>query len=100
MPAQPLYTANDQHPAFALRYSWTGWVTRGDLRCLAITDAVWTGLINAWESDGLRLLDRLDRDNEIHLTFSTIPSVSPIFVADCAKGRLQYAQRTAGAPVT
>ena len=34
------------------------------------------------------------------MTFSTIPSVTPIFVAARAKGRQQYAQRTAGAPVT
>lgn len=100
MDVHPLYSAKDQQPAFALRYSWTGWVTRGDLRGLAITDDAWTDLINAWESDGLRLLDRLFRGNEIHLTFSAIPSVAPIFVAARAKGRLQYAQRAAGAPVT
>jgi len=98
MTVHPLYATNDQQPAYALRYSWTGWVTRGDV--LATTGDAWTNLKCAWESDGLRLLDHLVRNNEVHLTFSTIPSVSPTFIAARAKGRLKYAQRIAGAPVT
>jgi REP element-mobilizing transposase RayT len=99
MTLQPLYSAKDQQPAFALRYSWTGWATNGDLRRLIVTDQAWTNLINAWESDGLRLLDRLANCSETHLTFSALPAVSPVFVAARAKGRLQHALRTVGAPV-
>jgi REP element-mobilizing transposase RayT len=98
MPAQPLYSAQHQQSAFALRYSWTGWITQGDIH--GLPNEAWTELITAWETDGLRLFDRLIRDSEIHLTFSGIPSVTPILVAARAKGRLQYALRMAGAPVT
>jgi hypothetical protein len=85
MNVQPLYAANDQQPAFALRYSWTGWVTRGDSRGLATTGDAWTNLIRAWESDGLRLLDHLIRDNEIHLTL-----VMPDHVHIALRGNLDH----------
>ncbi len=89
---KPLYNAHDQQPAFALRYTWTGWVTAGDLRSLG--EPAWLQLVAAWETDGLRLLEReVQRDSGL-LTFSTTPVVSPILLAVRAKGRLQHAFRT------
>ena len=92
---QPLYNARDQQPAFALRYSWSGWPTSGDLR--ALPDDQWPALTSAWEADGLRLLERTAERSQILLTFSTKPNVTPAFLAMRAKGRLQHAFRTSSA---
>jgi REP element-mobilizing transposase RayT len=98
MQSEPLYNARDQQPAFALRYTWCGWATSGDLR--ALPDDGWTALTAAWETDGLRLLERELRRDSALLTFSATPEVGPVFLAARAKGRLQHAFRTsAAAPI-
>ena len=95
---QPLYVARDQTPAFALRYSWSGWATNGNLH--ELTDDSWRALSTAWEADGLRLLERKVNGDGILLNFSTTPAVSPVLLATRAKGRLQHACRTTlGTPV-
>ncbi len=95
---KPLYNAQDQQPAFALRYTWSGWVSKGNLR--ALPESSWTDLAALWEKDGLRLLERMIRTDSVLLTFSTTPAVSPVFLAARAKGRLQHAFRTGAlAPV-
>jgi putative transposase len=95
MPAEPPYNAQDQQPAFALRFTWSGWATSGDLS--ALPDNGWGPLVAAWESDGLRLLEREVRSDAILLTFSATREVNPVFLAARAKGRLQYAFRTSTA---
>src|SRR5262245_5166150 len=92
MPAEPLYYAQSQQPAFALRYTWSGWATSGDL--CALPDNGWGPLTAAWETDGLRLLERNLHSDSVLLTFSTTPQVNPVFLAARAKGRLQHAFRT------
>jgi hypothetical protein len=52
----------------------------------------------AWETDGLRVLEPTWSSDKIQILFSTEPSVSPVFLATRAKGRLDYAYRRAGRP--
>ena len=54
--SQPLYTANNLHPAFSLRYDWTGWPTEG-VSLPSCTAAIARDAAATWESDGLRLLE-------------------------------------------
>jgi REP element-mobilizing transposase RayT len=90
MQPQPLYQPRDLHPAFELRYSWTGWPTRRPFEADA---AVLKPLLPLWEEDGMRLLEHYWSDEKVHLTFSTTPQVSLVFLAGRAKGRLQHALR-------
>ncbi|MFN0051874.1 MAG: transposase [Planctomycetales bacterium] len=91
--SQPLYRLSDQSPAYQLRYSWCGWTETGNFQDLPADS--WTALTAAWETDDLRLLKRSLQDDTVQLTFSATPSVSPIFLAARAKGRLQHALRKA-----
>jgi REP element-mobilizing transposase RayT len=95
MHEKPLYNAQDQQPAFALRYTWSGWASGGNLQ--ALPESSWTDLATAWETDGLRLLERTTHPDSALLTFSTTPAVSPVFLAPRAKGRLQHAFRKGAA---
>jgi REP element-mobilizing transposase RayT len=97
MTPQPLYSLRNQDPAYALRYSWAGWASRGDFQSLK--DDGWSTLAAAWETDGLRLLEKDVRRDQLLLTFSTTPEVSPAFLATRAKGRLDHAFRTAHLPL-
>jgi REP element-mobilizing transposase RayT len=92
MQPQPLYQSHDLHPAFGLRYSWTGWPSRQPFDADA---AVLKGLLPLWEADGMRLLEHYWSDDRVQLTFSTTPEMSPVLVASRAKGRLQHALRQA-----
>jgi len=89
---QPLYSADNVHPAYELRYSWTGWPAR---QPLPVNTSVLTDLRPLWEGDGMRLLEDRRSDEMIQLTFFTRPDVSPVFLAGRTKGRLQYALRNA-----
>lgn len=89
MGPQPLYNSRDQNPAYQLRYTWCGWRSKTALE--PIPDAAWNSLSAAWESDGLRLLERSARNDRILLTFSATPQVSPVVLAKKAKGRFQHA---------
>jgi REP element-mobilizing transposase RayT len=88
MQPQPLYRPHDLHPAFGLRYSWTGWPARQPFNADA---AVLKGISPLWEQDGMRLLEHYWSDDRVQLTFSTTPELSPVFLAGRAKGRLQHA---------
>lgn len=56
----------------------------------------WEELNEAWEQDGIRLLEHLWSPGTIQALSSTNPSVSPQFLASRAKGRLQYYLKKAG----
>ena len=94
----PLYTAHNLHPAFSLRYDWTGWPTEG-ASLPPVTVAVARGAASAWEPDGLRLIEAHATADKVQLLFSITPQVSPVFCCQRAKGRLQHALRKAGTPV-
>ena len=78
MQPQPLYAADNVHPAFDLRYSWTGWPSR---RPLPVNTSLLADLKPLWEGDGLRLLEHRWSDEIIQVTFSAPPGVSPVFLA-------------------
>ncbi|MGA2618035.1 MAG: transposase [Thermoguttaceae bacterium] len=93
MQPQPLYQSHGVQPAFALRYSWTGWPAR---RPLAVDCAVLEEVRPQWEGEGMRLLEHYWSDERIQLTFSATPDISPVFLAARAKARLQHALRKVG----
>ena len=94
MVLEPLYRTSREKLAYRLRYSWTGW-TRGET---AAQPEVVVELKPLWEQDGLRLLEQRWTDRHVQLAFSTLPDVSPVFLAARAKGRLQHALRKSGGP--
>ena len=95
----PLYAAHNLHPAFSLRYDWTGWPTEGT-SLPASTVVVARDAASTWESDGLRLLEAQAAADKVQLLFSVTPQTSPALFCQRAKGRLQHALRKAGTPVT
>ena len=85
MALEPLYSPDTVDPAFCLRFTWTGWPTAGRLPQP-------TGLERLkplWENDGMRFLEQSSSDCEMQLAFSALPRVSPVMLAQRAKGRLQ-----------
>ena len=88
MQPQPLYSADNVHPAYELRYSWTGWPACPPL---PVNDSPLMDLGPLWEGDGMRLLEQCWSEEMVQLTFSAQPDVSPVFLAGRAKGRLQHA---------
>ena len=91
-----LYTSTNLRPVHRLHFAWTGWPTEGTtLPALPPLDAT----IGSWETDGLRLIAQDARPSRIMLTFAAAPDVSPTFIAQRAKGRLQHAWRESGSPV-
>ncbi|MFH1038220.1 MAG: hypothetical protein V1789_06075 [PVC group bacterium] len=95
---QPLYTPHNLHPAYHLRYGWTGWPSR-DTFPPQPSHPFLEELTGHWEKDGLRLLEHLWDDRRILLTFSATPQISPLLLATRVKGRLQHAFRLVGKPV-
>jgi REP element-mobilizing transposase RayT len=95
---QPLYTARNLHPAYSLRYDWTGWPTEGTALPPATADVARANA-PTWEPDGLRLIEAHATADKVQLLFSATPQVSPVFCCQRAKGRLQHALRKAGTPV-
>ena len=95
---QPLYTAHNLHPAYSLRYDWTGWPTEGTTLAPTAADIA-RATTSAWEPDGLRLLEAHATAEKVQILFSATPQVSPVFCCQRAKGRLQHALRKAGTPV-
>jgi REP element-mobilizing transposase RayT len=98
MPVEPLYRAETQDPAYHLRYSWTGWPSRGQFTELPPCEEILAQAAPGWEEDGLRALESKWTEQVIQIAFSTRLDVTPVHVAARAKGRLQYALRTSGKP--
>jgi REP element-mobilizing transposase RayT len=93
MPLEPLYRCENLHPAYQLRYSWTGWLKSA---CKTPNDATFAAIDPLWEQDGLRRLEHRWADDHLQITFSAKPDVSPVLLATRAKGRLQYSLRNIG----
>ncbi|WP_197171143.1 transposase [Novipirellula aureliae] len=97
MTLKPLYLPGNIKPAYRLRYGWTGWTSSGDFP--AIPSGGLAELSDAWKRDAMRLLRHRIDGNQIQMLFSTKPSVSPAFVAQRGKGRLDHYFRTSPIPV-
>jgi len=93
----PIYTSNQADPAYCLRFSWTGFPSGRFFTGLPSPELLHE-IAPLWEEDGIRLLENYWSDEKIQLTFSTKPAVSPVVIAQRAKGRVQYALRKANTP--
>jgi REP element-mobilizing transposase RayT len=94
---QPIYRAADLHPAYQLRYAWTGWLAAGQAPLESLKNALAIAG-EGWEHDGLRMLESSHDAEQVQLSFSAKPDVAPVTIATRAKGRLQHALRAAGTP--
>jgi len=93
----PIYTPERARVVHALRYDWTGWLREGAFP-QETTEAV-ESCRSAWAADGLKLDTFHIENDRVQCLFDVAPTVSPAICAMRAKGRLQYALRTVGAPV-
>jgi len=92
MKPEPLYDGQGVEPAYHLRYDWTGWATAGRTFPKEMKEIV-GGLREAWEGDGLRVLELACSDRQVQALCSVKPRVSPTFFAARLKGRIQNAIR-------
>src|SRR5262245_12807340 len=97
MLTEPLYQRDNLDPAYQLRYSWTAWPSNGTAPAPLYGES-WESLQAAWETDGLRVLERAWSSDAVQILFSATPDVSPVFLAGRAKGRLDHAYRQIGRP--
>jgi len=90
---QPLYDVDAANPAYHLRYSWTGWPSKGtfDKRPSELLGTLTEG----FDKDGLSLLEHRWTPEFVQLTLSASPTVSPAILAQRVKGRLDHAVRKA-----
>lgn len=99
MQPKPLYVPGSAEPCYRLWYGWAGWPTSGS--CFpAEMESLLSAPADAWEADGLRLLEHSFCPDRLLMTFSVTPQVAPAFFTARVKGRLQYAMRQAGQDVT
>src|SRR5712692_7537822 len=92
---QPLYEAAHLHAAYELRYGWTGWPSDTPFSVDVVRQLL-PVLAPEWEGDGLRLLESSLAADQLLLTLSARPHVSPVVLAARVKGRLQHHCRLAG----
>src|SRR5205807_1496925 len=95
---EPLYRPADLHPAYQLRYGWTGWPSKKPFPTKLLA-AVLTDVAPEWEKDGIRLLESLLTAEQLQLTVSATPQVAPVMLAARVKGRLQHHCRQKGTPI-
>jgi REP element-mobilizing transposase RayT len=98
MALEPLYTGENVHPAYQLRFGWSGWPTAGTTFPAGLRTVV-NELGELWENDGMRLIESRCSEEVAQLTLSAKPQIAPVTLAMRVKGRLQDALRKAGAPV-
>jgi REP element-mobilizing transposase RayT len=98
MPPEPPYHAADLRCAYQLRYSWTGWPSHAALNTDLIARIV-PAIASEWETDGIRVLESKLSPEQMQLTLSTTPQVSPVTMATRVKGRIQHHCRRSGSPI-
>ena len=91
MPPTPLYDPKIVRGAYQLRFSWTGWPSVPYFKQQPVELIEQTKPL--WEQDGLRVLEYRWTDELVQILFSAKPTVTPVFVAARAKGRLDHALR-------
>lgn len=93
-----LYQGHNLKPAYHLRYTWAGWLSRKSQSQFQVEShhGILEQAAPLWEQDGLRMLESKWTADSILLTFSAKPTVSPLFLAARAKGRVQHALRLKG----
>lgn len=95
-----LYLAHNNHPAYSLFYTWSGWPSETSPRPFPTepNEAFFAELTALWKTEGLTLLSQTWKPDAIQLAFSVTPDIAPIFFTQRVKGRLQHALRTADQP--
>jgi REP element-mobilizing transposase RayT len=88
------YKPGSVQPAYALRWTWTGWPSNGSFP--EIDDSVFNETKLRWENDGIRLLEHRLASDQWQLTVSTKPSIAPATIVGRLKGRLDHAMRHGG----
>jgi REP element-mobilizing transposase RayT len=86
------------HPAYQLRYGWSGWPAETAFPTDLIA-SVLPDIVPEWEKDGLRVLESSLAADRLQLTLSTKPQVAPVTLAARVKGRLQHHCRRRGTPI-
>ena len=95
MKPSPVYSADAiTNPAYHLRYTWTGWPSGCEFPRQPDSEFFLT-LDSFLETDGIRRLETNWSPNQIQLTCSVKPTVSPVLFTARIKGRLQHALRQA-----
>jgi REP element-mobilizing transposase RayT len=92
------YSAQNLHIPHSLFYSWTGWPEANGSFRGPLPDEVRQALYSAWADDGFTVHSFRLETHEAKLTCSVDPTISPVFFATRAKGRLQHALRRAQLP--
>jgi REP element-mobilizing transposase RayT len=95
---QPIYRPTELRPAFQLRYGWTGWPSKTSFPTDVIA-RILPDIAAEWEKDGIRVLESSLTTDQIQLTLSTLPQVSPVTLAGRVKGRIQHHCRRRGSSV-
>jgi REP element-mobilizing transposase RayT len=90
----PLYKPGTKSHA-VLCYGWIGWPAQGTAFPETMRSFV-TVPSEDWERDGFRLLEHRFTREEVRMTFSVKPQVSPVLFTTRVKGRLDHAMRKAG----
>jgi REP element-mobilizing transposase RayT len=98
MHPQPLYQTAELRPAYQLRYGWTAWPSKPPFPTDVLARAL-PELAPQWESDGIRVLESSVAAEQVQLTLSTTPEVSPVTLAGRVKGRIQHYCRRMGTPI-
>lgn len=98
MVPKPPYHVDRVTYAYQLRYIWTGWPSEAPLPSEP-TKTLFAPLLERWETDGIRVLERYCSPRKVSFLASVVPWVSPVFFATRMKGRLQHALRCAETPV-
>jgi REP element-mobilizing transposase RayT len=91
------HSGNVPSPAYHLRYTWTGWPSVGSFPAEPV-ESFFKALAEAWETDGIRYMERQWCDQHIQFTCSVKPTVSPTLFTSRVKGRLDHALRSSGKP--
>ena len=86
------YRTDTTTPAYSLRWSWTGWPSKCTFP--TIGDHEWQSLSEAWEQDGIRILERKCESEYWQATVSTKPNVVPCFIVARIKGRIDHQFRS------
>ncbi len=100
MPPEPIYTSEDvPAPAYQLRFRWSCWLS-GRAVFPPWIDILFEDLDGKWDTDGIRRPESASSPEQIQMTASVKPHVSPVFLAARLKGRLDHALRQAGNAAT
>ena len=90
------YRSDRTTAAYSLRWSWIGWPSVGSMPSLTEDD--WSALADAWEQDGIRLLERKCQAEFWQATVSTKPATDPGLIVARLKGRIDHRFRSRKIP--